>query len=967
MKKYLLAPLSVILAFCMICCLSINANGVVVDSLPLGDSSFSIDFPPAFPSNGQQFWIVFREGYRNSRIEMSTCNSLNDPNSLWIKWNRNLTLQGGYVSGQVNQYYLNSNNEWQQIGTYGIFSDYATEVIASNLDVYDGNNRLIMKGVSSYPDSSLKAERIMIGTKTNYYGAANYESSKAGEVQDAAIEFKDKLVSYYNAFCSEGQKKIGNTNSLISLDDLAKQLRKQDESTSDKYITMIDSNVTSDCLDSVYYALADFLTNVVNNNVDLGSIDFSKDSITNAAKIVNAVKNGMRSSGKNTIRKGNYEITLNTQNMWGSFAGTVTAEKVSGFNSGLTYTGEIDSTIAGTQKVLATYMDCMSDIVKDACKYALFSILSEYKSVTGIADFEKTELENFLSDKVDILQKNGFGNVLGLFLNTRTGYKAVKPILNANTGGSLKTALNNAQRIYDSINEMEFSTQGINKKAVKEAVKEVEKARKKLANKLFNYIYNTDEPLEEEGGFWDWIKNIFGIKCPVEFEIYDNNGNLIGYVDSSDKHEDYIWYTDDIYIEVDGDSKFVYAPVDMELNFKFTAIDDGAMNYTIERQNGSERVERLNYFDVPLSTGETYEQNIPANVVLNSNTELPLVGNDEINYDQYLGADNLNGHINITCEAENGTVIGDGAYPVGDLVKLVALENDEYKFKGWSVDGAIVETSEIYRFTAKENITVKAIYEKNIDVDYSFTAEYADDYAEGFIEVIKHPDNIRDIHIAMPTEKIDSFNSIWVSLYDNAGELISSDTYSGEITSENDVMISNLSLANVNRITIIDNNNELVASLTKTDSLTPQQIIPDNDKLTLKIKEASQIFVFTVPAKSSLSGFSWESLNPEIAQVDENGVVTGLLPGKTTIRCVALNDEISCESEVNVYADIGDSNFDGRVDIRDVTAIQRHLVELEPFDEDQLLVADTNGDGEIDIADATHLQMYLAEYDVNLG
>ena len=56
-----------------------------------------------------------------------------------------------------------------------------------------------------------------------------------------------------------------------------------------------------------------------------------------------------------------------------------------------------------------------------------------------------------------------------------------------------------------------------------------------------------------------------------------------------------------------------------------------------------------------------------------------------------------------------------------------------------------------------------------------------------------------------------------------------------------------------------------------------------------------------------------------------------------------------------------------KADIRDVTAIQRHLVELEPFDEDQLLVADTNGDGEIDIADATHLQMYLAEYDVNLG
>ena len=64
---------------------------------------------------------------------------------------------------------------------------------------------------------------------------------------------------------------------------------------------------------------------------------------------------------------------------------------------------------------------------------------------------------------------------------------------------------------------------------------------------------------------------------------------------------------------------------------------------------------------------------------------------------------------------------------------------------------------------------------------------------------------------------------------------------------------------------------------------------------------------------------------------------------------------------------IGDTNIDERIDIRDVTAIQRHLVELEPFNEEQLAVADTNGDGEINIVDATHLQMYLAEYDVQLG
>ena len=64
---------------------------------------------------------------------------------------------------------------------------------------------------------------------------------------------------------------------------------------------------------------------------------------------------------------------------------------------------------------------------------------------------------------------------------------------------------------------------------------------------------------------------------------------------------------------------------------------------------------------------------------------------------------------------------------------------------------------------------------------------------------------------------------------------------------------------------------------------------------------------------------------------------------------------------------VGDVNLDGHLTIRDVTAIQRHIAELESIPEQYLILADTNGDGEINIADATHLQMYLAEYDVKLG
>ena len=57
----------------------------------------------------------------------------------------------------------------------------------------------------------------------------------------------------------------------------------------------------------------------------------------------------------------------------------------------------------------------------------------------------------------------------------------------------------------------------------------------------------------------------------------------------------------------------------------------------------------------------------------------------------------------------------------------------------------------------------------------------------------------------------------------------------------------------------------------------------------------------------------------------------------------------------------GDADGDRNVDIRDVTAIQRHLAELESLNNNQIRAADVNGGG-LDISDATAIQMYLAEY-----
>lgn len=58
----------------------------------------------------------------------------------------------------------------------------------------------------------------------------------------------------------------------------------------------------------------------------------------------------------------------------------------------------------------------------------------------------------------------------------------------------------------------------------------------------------------------------------------------------------------------------------------------------------------------------------------------------------------------------------------------------------------------------------------------------------------------------------------------------------------------------------------------------------------------------------------------------------------------------------------GDANGDGFVTINDVTALQRHLANLELLSENNLTAADIDGNG-LDITDATNIQRYLAEYE----
>ena len=94
-------------------------------------------------------------------------------------------------------------------------------------------------------------------------------------------------------------------------------------------------------------------------------------------------------------------------------------------------------------------------------------------------------------------------------------------------------------------------------------------------------------------------------------------------------------------------------------------------------------------------------------------------------------------------------------------------------------------------------------------------------------------------------------------------------------------------------------------------------------------------------------------------------VTAGTLEGTENPYTLTMPDS---DVTVNAALDlIGDANRDGEVNVNDVTAIQRHLADVEVIPERFLVLADTDGNGEVNISDATRLQMYIAHYDIALG
>ena len=151
MRKLIRRSISILLTLIMLICL-IPTNNLIALNLIINakaddclyDISSLPNEIPLYPQDGQKYWVLFNEGLRSDRFEMSTFDVEGDNSNVKIIWNKSLTAIS--TSGTVtrsNQFHYTSS-EWIFDRTYGVLSDSATSVFASNVDIYDENENLIV-------------------------------------------------------------------------------------------------------------------------------------------------------------------------------------------------------------------------------------------------------------------------------------------------------------------------------------------------------------------------------------------------------------------------------------------------------------------------------------------------------------------------------------------------------------------------------------------------------------------------------------------------------------------------------------------------------------------------------------------------------------------------------------------------------------------------------------------------------
>ncbi len=548
--------------------------------------------------------------------------------------------------------------------------------------------------------------------ESDSYGKIEYAPTNIGNVYSATQQYTKMLDNFYSVTRNKMLTDRKEYNNQANY----KELRAYDETAKERgtnKLLTFGEMVPDEAIDDAYEVLYEFLKECMKVGIeeDFIRINTSESTVKIEAKIINKIYDAIKKES-NTFQgvgSNGYVVELTKTGIFGASFGTVT---ISGRKKSGMYSGAFCSSKNVVSATMNRFVDELSQEVKELYKKAAISLWNDFMRKSQLRDVTDEMFKSYLEDKTDYLLQRGYGKLLDTMLNNKRGYALVNDIVNAKT---VKDAYNvirssDVKSLYNDLSKMKHTDKEIKDATIKNAMKNLEEARQKLQSALFDYLYNDNTYGSMDFGEKVNYKWKTVIQCPVNVEVYNARGRLIGYIRDGE-----VVYNNEIYLKLDGDVKTIYLPEDKEYYYKLIGTADGIMNCVVEKLDKGEPIARNNYYNVTLAKGIEYKQIIEKNSVIEGTQDIPLIKTDgkSVYADQYYEVNDKNANVAIVGDVVGrGNILGTGKYVIGDSVELDAVAENGYRFEGWYVNDTLVEIESIYRFTAKKNIKVTAKFNK---------------------------------------------------------------------------------------------------------------------------------------------------------------------------------------------------------------------------------------------------------------
>lgn len=133
------------------------------------------------------------------------------------------------------------------------------------------------------------------------------------------------------------------------------------------------------------------------------------------------------------------------------------------------------------------------------------------------------------------------------------------------------------------------------------------------------------------------------------------------------------------------------------------------------------------------------------------------------------------------------------------------------------------------------------------------------------------------------------------------------------------------------------------------------------DQLTLHPGETEQLIATVMPSEYAPQEVIWQSSNPSVASVDQEGNITAVANGSVEISAETVNGITKkCTVTVKDAGLSGDINIDGTVGLADLMLCLNHVSGSDMLSGEALEAADVNGDGKVDLTDLMRILNYTS-------